>query len=72
MTKRLTYEQIDKAWRSVDYTQPYEYFRIAIARAIEAAVLERSRVDSCPHCGGTKGHWEGCKAPQVETLCMDT
>ena len=33
----LSDEQIDKAWRSVDYTQPYEDFRIAIARAIEAA-----------------------------------
>ena len=35
--KPLTDEQIDAAWRSVDYTQPYEDFRIAIARAIERA-----------------------------------
>ena len=35
--KPLTDEQIDAAWRSVDYTQPYEGFRIAIARAIERA-----------------------------------
>lgn len=20
-------------------------------------------LDACPHCGGTKGHWEGCRAP---------
>ena len=33
----LTDEQIDAAWRSVDYTQSYENFRIAIARAIERA-----------------------------------
>lgn len=35
--KPLTNEQIDSAWRSVDYTQSYENFRIAIARAIERA-----------------------------------
>lgn len=33
----LTDEQIDTAWRSVDYKQPYDSFRIAVARAIEAA-----------------------------------
>jgi hypothetical protein len=33
----LTDERIDAAWRSVDYTQSYENFRIAIARAIERA-----------------------------------
>ena len=33
----LNDEQIDAAWRSVDYTQSYEDFRIAIARAIERA-----------------------------------
>jgi hypothetical protein len=35
--KPLTDEQIDKAWRSVDYTVPWEQHRIDIARAIEAA-----------------------------------
>lgn len=35
--KPLTDEQIDKAWRSVDYTVPWEQYRIDIARAIEAA-----------------------------------
>ena len=35
--KPLTDERIDAAWRSVDYTQSYENFRIAIARAIERA-----------------------------------
>ena len=39
----LTDEQIDKAWRSVDYIQPYEDFRIAIARAIESAHNIRSK-----------------------------
>ena len=37
VSEPLTDEQIDKAWRSVDYIQPYKHFRIAIARAIEAA-----------------------------------
>jgi hypothetical protein len=31
----LTDEEIDKAWRSVDYTVPWEQHRIDIARAIE-------------------------------------
>ena len=22
---------------------------------------------ACPHCGGTKGHWEGCRAPTEPT-----
>lgn len=35
--KPLTDEQIDKAWRSVDYTVPWEQHRIDIAQAIEAA-----------------------------------
>jgi hypothetical protein len=35
---RLTDEEIDVAWRSVDYTQPYDDFRIAVARAIERKV----------------------------------
>ena len=35
--KPLTDAEIDAAWRSVDYTQPYEDFRIAIARAVERA-----------------------------------
>lgn len=35
--KPLTYEEIDKAWRSCDYTVPWKQHRIDIARAIEAA-----------------------------------
>ena len=35
--KPLTEEQIDEAWRSCDYTVPWEQHRIDIARAIEAA-----------------------------------
>ena len=35
--KPLTDEEIDKAWRSCDYTVPWEQHRIDIARAIEAA-----------------------------------
>jgi hypothetical protein len=35
--KPLSDEEIDKAWRSVDYTVPYAQFRIDIAKAIEAA-----------------------------------
>jgi hypothetical protein len=31
----LTDEEIDIAWRSVDYTQTYENFRIAVAKAVE-------------------------------------
>jgi len=34
----LTPEQIDAAWRSVDYRLGYEDFRIAIGRAIEVEV----------------------------------
>lgn len=40
--KPLTDEQIDAAWRSVDYTQPYADFRMAVGRAIEAKVREQS------------------------------
>jgi len=25
------------------------------------------KVSHCPHCGGTSGHWEGCKAPVALT-----
>jgi hypothetical protein len=35
--KPMTDEEIDVAWRSVDYTKSYENFRIEIARAIERA-----------------------------------
>jgi hypothetical protein len=36
----LTDEEIDKAWRSVDYTVPWEQHRIDIAKAIEAKLKE--------------------------------
>ena len=39
----LTDEEIDKAWRSVDYTVPWDQHRIDIARAIEAKLLEKNR-----------------------------
>ena len=38
----LTDEEIDAAWRSVDYTVSYEQFRINIARAIEAKLKEKN------------------------------
>jgi hypothetical protein len=38
----LTDEEVDKAWRSVDYTVPWEQHRIDIARALEAALKERN------------------------------
>ena len=38
----LTDEEIDKAWRSVDYTVPWEQHRIDIARAIEAKLKEKN------------------------------
>ena len=38
----LTDEEIDAAWRSVDYTVSYEQFRIDIARAIEAKLKEKN------------------------------
>jgi hypothetical protein len=38
----LTEEEIDKAWRSVDYTVPWEQHRIDIARALEAVLKERN------------------------------
>lgn len=46
MTKRewvgLTAEEIDKAWRSVDYTVPWEQHRVDIARAIEDKLREKN------------------------------
>jgi len=39
----LTDEEIDKAWRSVDYTVPWDQHRIDIARAIEAKLKELNR-----------------------------
>ena len=38
----LTDEEIDKAWRTVDYTVPYEQFRIDVAKAIEAKLKEKN------------------------------
>ena len=38
----MTDEEIDKAWRSVDYTVPYNQFRIDVARAIEAKLKEKN------------------------------
>jgi hypothetical protein len=38
----LADEEIDKAWRSVDYTVPWEQHRIDIARAIEAKLKEKN------------------------------
>jgi hypothetical protein len=38
----LTGEEIDKAWRSVDYTVPWEQHRIDIAQAIEQALKEKN------------------------------
>jgi len=39
----LTDEEIDAAWRSVDYTVLYEQFRIDIAHAIEAKLKEKNK-----------------------------
>jgi hypothetical protein len=38
----LTDEEIDTAWRSVDYTVPYHQFRIDIAKAIEAKLKSKN------------------------------
>lgn len=38
----LTDEEIDKAWRSCDYTVPWEQHRIDIARAIEAKLKAKN------------------------------
>ena len=38
----LTDEEIDIAWRSVDYTVPYSQFRIDIANAIEAKLRSKN------------------------------
>ena len=38
----LTDEEIDRVWRSVDYKISYDNFRLAIARAIEAALKEKN------------------------------
>ena len=38
----LTDEEIDKAWRSVDYTVPLEQLRIDIAQAIEAKLRRKN------------------------------
>ena len=38
----LTDEEIDIAWRSVDYTVPYTQFRIDVAKAIEAKLRSKN------------------------------
>ena len=38
----LTNEEIDKAWRSIDYTVPLEQLRIDIAQAIEAKLRRKN------------------------------
>jgi hypothetical protein len=40
----LTDEEVDKAWRSVDYTVPWEQHRIDIAKAIEAKLRQKNHV----------------------------
>jgi len=46
ITKRewvgLTHEEIDQAWRSLDYTVSWAQHRIDIARAIEAKLKEKN------------------------------
>jgi hypothetical protein len=44
----LTDEEVDKAWRSVDYTVPWEQHRIDIAKAIEAKLKEKNNGGSKP------------------------
>jgi hypothetical protein len=39
----LTDEEIDKAWRSCDYTVPWEQHRIDLAKAIEAKLKEKNQ-----------------------------
>jgi hypothetical protein len=39
----LTDEEIDAAWRSVDYTVPYNQFRIDVARAVEAKLKGKNQ-----------------------------
>ena len=31
--------------------------------ALHAICTPAAPVDCCPHCGGTAGHWEGCRSP---------
>jgi len=38
----LTDEEIDKAWRSLDYTVPWDQHRIDIAQAIEAKLKDKN------------------------------
>ena len=38
----LTDEEIDTAWRSVDYTVPYTQFRIDVAKAIEGKLRSKN------------------------------
>jgi len=38
----LTDDEIDAAWRSVDYTVAYEQFRIDVARAVEQRLKKRN------------------------------
>ena len=51
----------DELFKAMDRVRELE----AALRNISKGAKE-TRVDACPYCGGTKGHWEGCKAP-VET-----
>ncbi len=36
---------------------------VELEAALTAAQQQGQAVDGCPHCGGTRGHWEGCRAP---------
>ena len=38
----LTTDEIDKAWRSVDYTKPWDVHRIDVAHAIETKLKEKN------------------------------
>lgn len=38
----LTDEEIEKVWRSVDYTKPWDVHRIDVAHAIETKLKEKN------------------------------
>lgn len=41
---RLTDDEIEAIWKSVNYTAPYAVFRLELARAIESAFLKANGI----------------------------
>ncbi|MGJ7544597.1 hypothetical protein [Variovorax sp. LT1R16] len=57
--------------QSAEDDEPDTEKTAAVYRAMIGAAPMQPAFDGCPFCGGTKGHWEGCRAPVELSLPME-